>query len=152
MSLTRSFAGLIARTVTKWAVCGAFTRGWDARYVEDCRDALKVIRRHGNRLILGSRLTDYSHIQWLSSEYPAPQRCLPEEDEVGGSIIFDEHLLTDPQHDRDYNGAGTPGCARSALVVDEGSLKRTQLRLRKASSSGCIRRPADTVRAAIPAP
>jgi DNA-binding winged helix-turn-helix (wHTH) protein len=68
---------LHARTVTKWAVCSAFARGWDARYVEDCRDALKVIRQHGNRLMLGSSLTDYSHIQWLASEYrPAYQSAV----------------------------------------------------------------------------
>src|SRR5258708_30181271 len=100
MSVTLPIACLIARTVTKWAVCGAFTRGWDARYVEDSRDGLKVIRRHGNRFILGSRLTDYSHIQWLSSEYPAPQRCLPAEDARCGSIIFNERLLTNPPHHR----------------------------------------------------
>jgi len=33
-------------------------------------------------------------------------RCKPEADDIGGSIIFDEHLLTNPQHDRDYNGGG----------------------------------------------
>jgi hypothetical protein len=33
-------------------------------------------------------------------------RCRPEADDVGGSIVLDEHLLTDPQHDRDYNGGG----------------------------------------------
>ncbi len=33
-------------------------------------------------------------------------RGRPEADDVGASIIFDEHLLTDPTHDRDYNGGG----------------------------------------------
>jgi hypothetical protein len=33
-------------------------------------------------------------------------RCRPEADDVGGSIVLDEHLFTDPRHDRDYNGGG----------------------------------------------
>ena len=37
---------------------------------------------------------------------PIDARCRPEADDVGGSIVLDEHLLTDPQHDRDYNGGG----------------------------------------------
>lgn len=62
---------LHARTVTRCSVCTAFARGWDAKYVEECRDALNIIRKRGNRLMLGSSLTDYSYIQWLSSEYRA---------------------------------------------------------------------------------
>jgi hypothetical protein len=39
---------------------------------------------------------------------PAPMdaRCRPEADDVGGSIVLDEHLLTDPRRDRDYSGGG----------------------------------------------
>jgi len=39
---------------------------------------------------------------------PAPidPRCRPEADDVGGSIVLDEHLLTNAQNDRDYNGGG----------------------------------------------
>jgi Uncharacterized protein conserved in bacteria (DUF2219) len=33
-------------------------------------------------------------------------RCGPETDDVGGSIVLDEHLLTNAQNDRDYNGGG----------------------------------------------
>lgn len=62
---------LHARIVTKWAVCSAFARGWDARYVEDCRNALQVVRQRGSPSILGSSLSDYSRIQWLSSDYRA---------------------------------------------------------------------------------
>jgi DNA-binding winged helix-turn-helix (wHTH) protein len=60
---------LHARAVLTCSFCNVCAAGWNARHVEDCRNALEVIRRRADRLILGPNLIDYSYIQWFSSEY-----------------------------------------------------------------------------------
>ena len=60
---------LRARTVVRWSLCDVFAGDWNGKHLEDCHQALEIIRNRANRLILGSNLIDYGVIQFFSSEY-----------------------------------------------------------------------------------
>src|SRR5271157_237916 len=58
-----------ARSVIRWSLCSVWNGDWNGKYLVDCGRALEVIRQRGSRLVVGSNLMDYGHIQFFSSQY-----------------------------------------------------------------------------------
>ncbi|HTU48417.1 MAG TPA: AAA family ATPase [Bryobacteraceae bacterium] len=60
-----------ARTRASCFVLRIWAFGWNSADAEHCRKELEEIRRAGGPKLLATHLTDYSLIQWVSSEYRA---------------------------------------------------------------------------------
>jgi DNA-binding winged helix-turn-helix (wHTH) protein len=67
-----------ARTRASCLVRRIWAGGWNARDAEDCRQAVKEIRRSGDRMLVAAHLIDSNFIRWGSSEYRAAHQDVVE--------------------------------------------------------------------------